>query len=368
MFEDAEKKPTPPPVPGGQADSKPAEKESSSEESVHTMPMDYYLGDKTAEASKGATATPPTPAVPDPTKPVQPGKPAKKAGSKKGLNIILIVVGVIVIGASAWLLYLSFRSPVPPQSSTGTTETQAPVVADEVVPEPEADVVDEVIEEDVVEEEDIEVEEAEEDVVDIFNPSDINEISLSLLGALDTDNDGLTDSEEALIGTDFQVIDSDEDTYIDREEINNMYSPLQAGEVRLWDEDFVSYYNNSEYNYRVLYPAGWLIQPLDEDKPNDLMISSNQNEFVNILVEEKLSSETLEEWYLDKAPSVLLGSLKQYSNYSDLDVLESPDGFTAYLQKENQVYIINYNIGLKEEANFPAIFAMIINSFEFIEE
>lgn len=45
---------------------------------------------------------------------------------------------------------------------------------------------------------------------------------------LDTDNDGLTDKMEKLIGTDFEKKDTDGDGYLDLEEIKNGYSPFVA--------------------------------------------------------------------------------------------------------------------------------------------
>lgn len=46
---------------------------------------------------------------------------------------------------------------------------------------------------------------------------------------LDTDNDGLPDKIEAVIGTDLNNADIDGDTYMDLNEIKNGYSPLVAG-------------------------------------------------------------------------------------------------------------------------------------------
>lgn len=50
-------------------------------------------------------------------------------------------------------------------------------------------------------------------------------------GTVDSDNDGLTDAEEAIYGTDKNNPDTDKDGYLDGEEIENGYNPLGEGEL-----------------------------------------------------------------------------------------------------------------------------------------
>jgi len=49
-----------------------------------------------------------------------------------------------------------------------------------------------------------------------------------------------------------------------------------------------------------------------------------------------------------------------------LNALESPDGFTVYIEgaSKDKVYAVNYNIGLKEQAGFSTVFFMAVQSFE----
>ena len=187
-----------------------------------------------------------------------------------------------------------------------------------------------------------------------------------MLGA-DGDNDGLTDAEETLFGTDPAMMDSDGDIYKDAEEILSLYSPVDSGAIRLFDKkDIVNYYTNPKYGYKLLYPSTWLIQPLNSDDPNDLMITSNQNEFLDVLVYDKKAAQSLKNWYLEMVPTVNATDLKEYQTLKKLNALESPDGFTVYIEgtSKDKVYAVNYNIGLKEQASFSTVFFMAVQSFE----
>ncbi|MEK7159222.1 MAG: thrombospondin type 3 repeat-containing protein [Patescibacteria group bacterium] len=312
---------------------------SSSE--IHTMPMEYYLGSKTTEAVKaGRPAT--VPSASDPGK------------NKKLMNIIIIAVVVVVVGASGWLLYKSFEQPVVNQPTTQNTTEPAPTTETVTVETP--------VETVTPTEEVVKPTETQKK----FSPEQINKFTLTLLSGVDKDKDGLTDEEEALFGTNPDLVDSDNDLYKDQEEINHLYSPIDVGPKRLWEKDVIGTYTNSVYGYKILYPKSWLVQPLDASQPNDLMISSNLNEFINIMVFDKKAGQTLQDWYLELAPTVKKSDLKSYETYRKIKVMESPDGFTVYIDHNDKVVALNYNIGLKEEASFPGVFQMVINSFEFV--
>jgi len=344
MFEDVDNKQaqpqaTPAPTPEAKPEA-PAPAQPAGKEEIHTMPMDYYMGDKTKQAVKGGAPATQSQAM----KPMAPQATGGGGGNKKMiLNIIIGVVLVLVVGVSSYLLYASYQKPKPEPSPVVVPVVDAvPVVVEEEVP---------VVE---VEEEEAPPVEMEEEVL-TFDPSLLNKVSLALLASKDTDKDGLTDLEEEIIGTNINLNDTDGDTYRDAEEIKNYYSPLKNGSTKLTEMNFIKEYENEIFGYKVLYPKAWLISPLDEDNPNDVMITSDGNEFVNILLNKKIANQTLEEWYLEKAPDVSATSLKKYKNHNDLAMIESPDAFTVYVSRG-------------DEASYPSLFGMIVNSFEFTEK
>lgn len=331
MFDD--KKPTQPNVQKSEAPVSPAP--NVSEEKIYTMPMEYYLGAKPLKNVRPAEAgAPPSP---------------PKSGKRK-LNILIATVLILVFAGSVWLLIKSFEAPAiqsPVVLAPSNNKTAAPVV---VAPAPADNSTS-----------------ANGNATasqSVFDPSKLNKFSLSLLSGVDSDRDGLTDAEEAIFETNPQLADTDADGYPDGHEVQNFYSPVSLPLFRLWEEDFAKEYQNAKYNYKLLYPAAWLVKPIDEADPSEAMIMSDQNEFVNILVDQKRPDQTLTDWYFEKAPSVDKTKLKTYATFYKLPVLESPDAFTAYIADSSTVYILNYNIGLKEEASYPAIFQMIVNSFQ----
>ncbi|KKR07662.1 MAG: hypothetical protein UT32_C0008G0017 [Parcubacteria group bacterium GW2011_GWC2_39_14] len=350
MFDDvAPQSNTPAPaIPATPPQPAPAAPSTGSEE-IHTMPMDYYTGGKTGNIAKAV----------QPTMQSSGQMAPASGGRKKLLNIAIVIVLVIVVGVSAYLLYASYQTPTNNQNVVNV-EQPAVVVDQPAVTDQPA-----VVDTDVPPPVDMPADQPATDVLN-FDPSKLSEVSLALMASLDKDKDGLTDAEEAIIGTDQNINDTDKDTYRDGDEMKNFYDPLKPGSVRLNDSAFAASYENTNYGYKLLYPKTWLASPLNVNDPSEVMFTSKGNEFVNVFVDTKGTSQTLDDWYLEKAPTVTATQLKKYQNYKKVMVLESPDGFTAYVASTDKVFIINYNIGLNEEASFPGLFAMMVNGFEFI--
>ena len=334
------------PLPEKKEEPKPAENKQPAVGEVYTMPMEYYLGKKTVNSAKGLSSAKVSSS--------QASKP-----NKKGITILVVVILILLFGASLFLLYKTYLEPAPavnnqvvaPESET--VREQTPVVQEEETPAPE------VIEETPT----VETPATVENEFDLTKTRDQN---LAILGSLDSDKDGLTDAEEDLLGLNKSLIDTDSDSYADAEEIENFYSPADKEKVKLSDWNFIKSYANAKYGYNVLYPSVWLLDSFDPTDPKEVMITAANNEFVNIIVEEKPNTENISDWYKRQNPGLDTSSVKFYRSYNKLNVMESPDGFTRFIDAGDKVYILNYNIGLKEEADYPNLFKMIVNSFEII--
>jgi len=351
--------------PAAQAPTPEANAAIPAAEDIRTMPMEYYLGADTVAATNAGSPRLRSGEAGKPIKPpaaggvtgAQMNAVTAVVGKKKWVNYALIGGLVVVVGISAFLLVKSYQTPTP-QTAIAPIEITVPV---EPTVEAETAPTETVVETEIAPET-VEVKK--------FSPTDLNKFTLGLMIGPDGDNDSLTDEEENLFGTDAAMMDSDGDVYKDAEEILSLYSPVDSGAVRLFDKkDIVSYYTNSTYGYKLLYPTTWLVQPLNSDDPNDLMITSNQNEFLDVLVYDKKATQSIKNWYLEMVPTVSATDLKEYQTLKKLNALESPDGFTVYVEgaSKDKVYAINYNIGLKEQASFPTVFLMAVQSFEFIK-
>lgn len=366
------KKPMPDKKPENQ-EAKPAkdrqvDQSAQPKEEIHTMPMDYYLGEQTKEAAK-ATSVPGNEKIKKVAEQVKTAK-ANKSGNKKFFLLFVTVTGLAIITLAVWLFWQVYIAPpaenvrqaeetqVARQNQTdqtqlGQEQNQEEQDEEEFTPPAQEEPAEE------EESEEIEVAELEE-----FDPTDIKEFSIDLLKNTDWDNDGLTDMEEDLLGTNQLLIDTDKDGYQDHEEIENYYSPLQAGTGRLWEAPFMTEYENGVYGYSFIYPEAWRVEAMNDEDPRELVITLSPEEFINVIVYEKQPSVSTTQWYSSLAPGVDVDELSKYENYRGLDVLESPDGFTVYIGKGDRVYTINYNIGLKDKADYPALFALIVDSFE----
>ena len=179
---------------------------------------------------------------------------------------------------------------------------------------------------------------------------------------IDTDNDGLTDEEEKIYGTDPALPDTDSDGFLDTLEIQNLYNPIGFKPVRLFDSGKVKIYQNSTFNYSIFYPGDWIAQSLDPNN-KDVMFTAATGEFVEVLVEDNPLKMTAEAWYLGQSPGVDASQLEHFVTKEKLEGVKSPDGLVAYISFEDKIFAINYNIGLKTEINFLGTFEMMVNSF-----
>ena len=319
------------------------------EERIYTMPMEYYLGEKTTAAARGVVSAPVS--------------AVSGTGEKKSAKTFLVIaVIVILLGVSGYFLYASMTpatpsapalqpAPTAPATPAATVPTTEPATPAAPVETPPAAVETP----------------ATTPAETTFDPTKIRKAELALVSGVDTDKDGLTNIEEDLYGTDLNLFDTDSDNYKDGDEVISLFSPLDKGSVLLATKPSVTEYTNALQNYKILIPKDWLVNAVDAENNKDVLFTSARNEFINILVDEKKAEQTIDDWYLEKVPSLSKSEIRHFTTLGKIPVIESPDGFTVYFAKDNTVYIINYNIGLKEEADYPAVFQMVVNSFAFLK-
>lgn len=271
-------------------------------------------------------------------------------------------MSLAVLGIAGWLIYRQFETPAP-IATVPLTPSPTPIQP----PASESVTVQLPLQEVATLAEEIATISAQPNSPEPFNPDKLQKIALGLVMKTDTDRDGLTDDEEILMGLNPLLIDTDKDGYLDGDEVKNFYSPLAVGKVTIDQMRFAGQYTNDKYGYKIIYPAAWVLAPLDVADPSEVMITSSKNEFVNILVEKKSAGQSIEEWYRAMAPTAAVTPLRKYTTFNKLEAFESPDGFTTYIAYGNDVIVINYNIGLKTEVSYPEIYQLIVNSLQFVE-
>lgn len=183
----------------------------------------------------------------------------------------------------------------------------------------------------------------------------------------DSDNDGLTNSEEILFGTKFDLPDSDYDGYIDGEEIFALYDPNTADQRLVNNIDIVRVYNNNIYKYSVLYPAKWLAEEKTSEFDETNFYDDENGDFFKIQIEENPQGLSLQKWYLYFSPGAQTGDLKYFQN-PNVSGLKTKDGFNIYIANDDKIYIISYILLDIEELNYFRTFEMLSQSFRFINQ
>lgn len=179
--------------------------------------------------------------------------------------------------------------------------------------------------------------------------------------SVDSDQDGLTDKEEELLGSGVANRDSDQDGYDDLSEIMSLYNP--AGPDKLLVNSNIKNYFNAAYNYNLLYPAVW--QQSEISGADSVMFKSSDQQFTQIIVQPNASKESISGWYnkqFGEAEAADSGIITTDS----WEGVRSEDGLTAYLAdyEHKYIFILTYNFGLSKTLDYKNIFEMMIKSFK----
>jgi len=183
--------------------------------------------------------------------------------------------------------------------------------------------------------------------------------------SLDSDNDGLTDVEEELLGTLPTNSDTDGDGYLDGVEVANGYNPTKAGSSFLSESPFIASLTTSfaSDNFQILYPKEWQASQMADTK--QVLLTAATGEMIRISVKNNEQGLSVLAWYLQEHPEAAVSQLKIITSGS-LSGIYSPDGFTAWMTDgaKTKFYVFEYLTGRQTEFRYPAIFNLIIKSLK----
>lgn len=177
----------------------------------------------------------------------------------------------------------------------------------------------------------------------------------------DTDDDELTDVEEEIYNTSPSKPDTDQDGYLDGEEVLAGYDPKDSGAIE--DSEAVDSYVNSTYAYSILYPSSWLEDTVSSGK--EVWFTSTTGEFIEVLVESNPGELDAKEWYLNQMTEENIDpdDLEEV-RVGDLLGVKSLDGLSVYFAEDDFIYGVIYNIGTKNEINFRTTYTMVYKSLK----
>ncbi|MCX6794753.1 MAG: hypothetical protein NTY31_02075 [Candidatus Falkowbacteria bacterium] len=315
---------------------------------VHNMPSPARLGGSFSSSPKTADGDFDLTPVPQ-----------KK--NFKTIGLVIIGAGIIFIGA---LVYLSYRFIISPTAGPDKTIASQPVVnkpkeiatvTPTIIPTP--------------------VPEAAPIVISTSTPSEIatstgavdslmnEELSgqngSSLPPLLDSDNDGLFNEEEVLLGTSATSTDSDGDKYGDLAELGSGYDP--AGPGKLADNPRLVKYDNTTFNYSLLYPLSWKPQSLAEG--TTVVFKASEDSLIQISVQDNSDKAGILGWYENLFPDTT-AAYDQLLSVDGWDGIMGADNLNFYLtdSQHKNIYVVSYIPAVAGRIVYPNIFRMMLNS------
>ncbi len=171
----------------------------------------------------------------------------------------------------------------------------------------------------------------------------------------DSDSDGIFDAEEEMLGLNKYNSDSDGDGYDDRAELLGGYNPMGDGKIS--ENSNVKIYSNEKFGYGVVYPISSTLNIITDES---IMFTFASGDFIQIIVQPGLPTETLEDWYLGQfkvPPTELIGS-------ENWQAVKSANGQVIYLtpNDSDNIFTLNYDSEVGATLNYPNIFEMMFVS------
>lgn len=172
--------------------------------------------------------------------------------------------------------------------------------------------------------------------------------------ALDTDQDGLTNSEEAVLGTDPTKVDSDGDGFADGSEVKSGYDP-SAAKLKLMDSKYLK--SETLGAMEFLIPRTW---ERKAGTGGTVQILTGTPAAITVGMEPFATHQSLMDWVVSQQTGSTPSDFSADRTVSSADVVYSKDGLTAWVLLGNTVYQFRYSTNGAESLDFVTIFKEII--------
>ena len=290
-------------------------------------------------------------------------RPGSGQAKKTGL-LILIIGGIFLValaGGAYYFLFMAEPAAAPIASTTpanGRAETEPKPKANEPAPIKEETAKPPVATSTIL---------ATSTSLATATTTVTEPVVKSLATAVDSDQDGLTDAEEALLGTNPAAVDSDGDGYSDSAELNSLYDP--AGPGKLADSPRWKKYVNQTYGYSLLRPDSFIPKPLGGDYSVSFVAANNQ--FFQMEVQPNTARASIMDWYREQfAEPAEVSRLLEGKDAAGKPIwlgIKSPDGLNVYLtdSKFSNIFTLSYNVGLESTKTYPNLFNVFVKSLQF---
>ena len=347
--------------------NKPGAPASAGDEPViHVIPERFYMAGLKkkvkAEPPKQAAAIP-SPAPAGTPSPVPPPKPAKKKGGNAVILVFALVALVLIGGGGAAVYFLTRPQPTPSKMPL-VNSAQPPAPAAPVCGDGKCDATES-------------PDTCSADCKPVQPPAPVcgdnkcegDETAQSCpadckpIFGQDTDNDGVSDIEETTIyGTNPKDADSDGDTYLDLNEIVNLFDPTNPSPSGLLKANAgIAQYDSPSGEFSLLYPKSWTAEPGDQ-AAGGVIFKAPTGEFIQVLIVDKPATQNLMDWFLEQNPTVKSSDVQSLKTKQGNDGVLSADRMTAYIGSGAKVVVVSYDLGNQTEINYRATFQMMVRS------
>lgn len=182
----------------------------------------------------------------------------------------------------------------------------------------------------------------------------------------DADRDGLTDAEEnGIYGSNPFELNTDNDSFVDLNEVLNLFDPAKPNSAPLRDNPGVSVFQNVKVNYEIFRPTGWSPRETDETGA-ETVFTAQTGEFVSVSIQAIEPGESLAVWYARLTPDEPARDYDIRSTRQGYSQIVSDDGMTAYVLAGERIFVVAYSLGTQTEVQYKVTFQMMINSLRLL--
>jgi hypothetical protein len=177
----------------------------------------------------------------------------------------------------------------------------------------------------------------------------------------------MTDAEETgIYGTNVNESDSDGDSFVDLNEVINLFDPAKPRPSMLADNPGIAVYKNPVQGYEIFRPAAWIVTEKGEEG-KETYFTSPKGEFIQVLVEANDEGKTLMDWFLEQSPGVSSSEVQLFKTLGGYEEILSPDKMTAFVAAGQRVFVVSYNLGDRDKIEYKITFKMVVNSLKVAE-
>jgi hypothetical protein len=181
--------------------------------------------------------------------------------------------------------------------------------------------------------------------------------------AQDTDSDGITDLEERdIYASAIDDPDSDHDSYVDLNEILNLFDPSKPPPTTLVDADGIVLYRNVGFGFDIFRPTQWTVTE-DADLHAATFIAGTGEKLTvrATLLPERM---TLLQWAVSRLGTGRADQIETLNTKQGYAQVFSVDRRKAFVASGNRAYEFTYDLNGQLEIRYRVTFHMMINSLK----